>query len=94
MPRLMGLSSPTWERKFTGYMENGVGRSLTAHVCAVNKCLMSVSKVANAGNRVVFEGDGGYIEDKGTGERIWIVEKRGMYFIKRWVERGDKEGLS
>ena len=71
-------------------MENGFARSLTAQVCEVDKCLMSVSKVAKAGNRVVFEGNGGYIEDKETGERIWMVDKRGMYFIQIWVRRGDK----
>ena len=42
---------------------------MTAQICAVNKTLMSVSKIASKGNRVIFDDDGSYIEDKETGER-------------------------
>lgn len=77
-------------RKFTGVVETGAARSLTALVCAVNKCLMSVSKTAKAGDRVVCDDDeGNYMEDKQTKERIWMTETRGMYSITMWIERGD-----
>ena len=79
------------ERKFVGVTEEGVARSLTAQICAVNKTLMSVSKVAKAGNRVVFDDDGGYIEDKSTGERIWMEQIGGMYHVEIGVSR---EGFS
>ena len=50
------------ENKFTGFMGNGVAGSLAAHVCAVNECLMSASKIAKAGNRFIVDGEGDPIE--------------------------------
>ena len=55
--------------------------SLTAQVCTFSKSLMSVSKIAKAGHRVIFDDDGSFIEDKATGERIWMVENNGMYTL-------------
>ena len=75
------------EKRFIGYSEDGQSREITAQVCDVNKPLLSVSKIVNAGNRVVFDGDGGYIEDLQSGERIWMRPQGGMYHIKMWVQR-------
>ena len=75
------------EKKSIGVMENGVVRSLTAQVCAVDKCLISVSKIAKAGHRVVSEEDeGNYNEDKHTKERNWLIETRGVYSTKMWIK--------
>ena len=64
------------ERKFTGVTEEGVTRSLTAQVCEVNQGLLSVKKCIKAGNRVVFDEDtGSYIQDKQTGEKIWLEDR-------------------
>ena len=78
------------EKQFLGHTEDGVARSITAQVCEVNKALLSVSKVVRAGNRVVFDEDGSYIEDKTTGERLWLVEEGGMYALKMWVRSDGK----
>ena len=51
------------EKSFEGVLESGEVRGVTAQVCDVNKALMSVRKMVNAGNRVVFEPDGGYIHN-------------------------------
>ena len=75
------------ERKFLGFTEEGGQRCVTAQICAVNKTLMSVSKIASRGNRVVFDDAGSYIEDKTTGERTWMQQIGGMYHIKMWVSR-------
>ena len=75
------------ERKFLAVSEEGVQRGMTAQVAAINKMLMSVSKVARKGNRVVFDSDGSYIEDKASGERTWMRESGGMYYIDMWVSR-------
>ena len=72
------------ETKFLGFTEEGGAQGVTAQVCAVNKTLMSVSKIAAKGNRVVFDDDGSYIEDKATGERTWMRQVGGMYHIKMW----------
>ena len=83
----MESRSPTWERRFVGVTEDGVTRGMTTQICAVNKALMSVSKIARAGNEVVFDDDGSYIEDKPTGDRIWMAQVGGAYSIKLWVSR-------
>ena len=79
------------EKNFEGHTAEGHIRNLTTQVCEVNKALLSVSKIVKAGNRVVFgDGEGSYIEDKTTKERIWIEEEGGMYALKMWVR---KDGL-
>ena len=75
------------EKKFTATSAEGVVRNITAQVCSVNKALMSVKKVMKAGNRVVFDEDGSYVEDKLTGEKIWAKDDGGMFMIKLWVNR-------
>ena len=50
-------------------MDDGNAKEVTAQVCAVNKMLMSVSKVTSKGNRVTFDDDGSFIENKETAER-------------------------
>ena len=75
------------EKRFVGVCENGETRNMTAQVCDVNKALLSVKRMVQAGNRVVFEATGGYIEDAQTGERIHMKETGGMYMLKMWVQR-------
>ena len=43
------------EKKFIGHMANGSMRGITAQVTEVNKALMSVSRMLEMGNRVVFD---------------------------------------
>ena len=73
------------EKKMEAVTESGVARGITAQVCGVNKGLLSVAKVTGAGNRVVFSQRGSYIEDEQTGEKMWLMEKNGMYVLKTWV---------
>ena len=76
------------EKRFTGTSTEGISRKLTAQVCDVNKALLSVSKMTKNGNRVIFDSDGSYIEDKQTGERMNLTEKNGMYMLNLWTKRG------
>jgi len=75
------------EKKFVGTSEDGIARKITAQVCEVNKALLSVKKVMAAGNRVVFDETGSYIEDKKSGERMWLREDKGLFMLKLWVKR-------
>ena len=68
-----------------GTSEEATERTMTAQVCDVNKALWSVKRVVKAGNRMVFDEDGSYIEDKQTGEKMWMEENNGMYILKLWV---------
>ena len=33
------------------------------------------------------ESDGTYIEDKVTGEKIWVTDDGGIFMVKMWVNR-------
>ena len=60
---------------------------MAAQVADVNKALLSVSRIVKAGNRVVFDSEGSYIEHKTTGEWKPLEEKGGIYTLKIWVPR-------
>ena len=66
---------------------------MTVQIGAVNKTGMSVSKIARAGNRVVFDSEGSYIEDKHTREKLWMTKVGGMYSVKMWVSRTGATGF-
>ena len=78
------------EKRFKCTSTEGVERELTMQVCEVNKGLLSVSKIAQKQHRVVFDDEGSYIEDKATNEKLWLLERGGMYILKVWVR---KEGF-
>ena len=82
------------EKKFDGMTEEGIERMITAQVIAVNTAFLAVDKVVKAGTKVVFGDDeGSYIEDRRTGERIWMKEDGGMYSIRLWVRRKPASGF-
>ena len=53
----------------------------------VSQALLSVRELTRRNNRVVFDEEGSYIEDKMTGEKMWLKEVNGMYMLKMWVPR-------
>lgn len=75
------------EKVFKGVTAEGLQRTITSQVCEVNKSLLSVSKCVKAGNRVVFDEEEAYIEDKKTGDRMWLEATGGMYALKLWVRK-------
>ena len=75
------------EKKSVAVDEGGTTRKMTAQVTDVSKPLLSVSKIVQAGNRVVFAKEGSYVEDDETGERMYLKESGGMYMLKLWVKR-------
>ena len=74
------------KKEFNAKAADGATKNITAQVCEANKAFLSVSKVVKAGNRVVFDPEGSYIESKTTGERTWLTEENGMYALKVWVK--------
>jgi predicted small secreted protein len=80
------------EKNFVAVGESGIRRKMKAQVCDVNKALLSVARMVEAGNRVVFEKQeggkaGGYVEDTQTGERMYMKEANGMFMLKLWVKK-------
>ena len=76
------------EKSFVAMDEHGTTRGLKMQITDVNKSLLSVRRICQAGNRVILEDDHGWIEDKSTGECMPLQMKEGMYMIKMWVKRG------
>ena len=74
------------KNKFIAVNDSGVVRHMKAQVCDVNKALLIVHRVAQAGNRVVFSASGSFVQDEQTGETMPLEEKGGMYMLKLWVE--------
>ena len=64
---------------------DSVPRGVTAQVCDVHRPLMSVKRVCKNGNRVVFDDEGSYVENKATGEKIKVLEEDGEYVLDVWV---------
>ena len=73
------------EKAFIGVTEDGQEKQMNAQVCDVNKALLSVSKAVKAGNVIVFDEEGSYIENKITGQRTWLTDEGGTYALKMWV---------
>ena len=71
-----------------------MARQTRAQVCEVNKALLSVHRVVQAGNRVVFAASGSYVEDEHAGETMELIEKGGMYMLKLWVKAQGFSGLN
>ena len=56
----------------------------------VKKPLASAVNVARAGNRIVVDDQGGYIENKSTGERMEVRIERNTYVYDVQLEDGDE----
>ena len=41
--------------------------------------------MCEAGNRVVFDEGGSYVENKRTGERTELVKEKGSYILTVWI---------
>ena len=78
------------EKTFNTHTSGGSIRTITAQICDVNKPLLSVRKIVESGNRVVFEPHGSYIQDGKTQEKTKLDIVGGMYTLEVWVKEGEK----
>ena len=75
------------EKRFSVVTEEGKEKKMVLQVCEVIQGLLSVAKMMAAGNRVVFDPEGSFVESKNTGDRTWLKERGGMFIMKLWVRR-------
>ena len=59
---------------------------MKVQACEVDKALLSVHRVAQAGNRVVISASGSFVQDEQTSETMGLVEKGGMYMLRLRVK--------
>ena len=64
------------EQRFVAHTQEGFQKNIKAQVCDVNKALLSVRRFVDAGNKVVFDKNGSYIEDSVRKEKMHLVENR------------------
>ena len=75
------------EKVVTGQATNGMWCTMRFQICEVTKPLGSVSRICQAGSRVVFgpPEEGSYIEHIKTGKRTTLRQCKGLYYLDVWV---------
>ena len=63
--------------------------TMTFNVAGVCKPLVSAVKVVEAGNRIVMDAEGSYVENKKTGERMQLRSKKGVFVFDVKYQDGD-----
>jgi hypothetical protein len=66
-------------------LENGARTLATFQVADVSRPLMSVAKVCEMGNRVLFGANGGVIMNLATGSCTPFTKRDGIYVFSMWV---------
>ena len=69
------------EKTIKPITREGGETSMKFQLCPVNKALGSVSKIVKNGSRVIFDESGSYIQNKKTGNVIWLREQDGLYML-------------
>ena len=90
--------SVRWGREVPKPKEiNGIGDeqftgpvAIRFNISNVQRPLAAASKVAGQGNRIVLEGNGGYIESIATGDRIALRLERGVYVFDVVLPNGER----
>ena len=75
------------EKVVRGQTMNGMWCSMKFQVCSVTKPLGSVSRMCQAGSRVIFcpPEEGSYIEHVATKKRTFLRQSHGLYFLDMWI---------
>ena len=82
------------ERDVKGITDDSQELGMTFQVAKVRGPLGSVRRICEAGNRVVFDEDGSYIENKVSKKRVNIDKVKGVYMLKLWVKRQESLGVN
>ena len=70
------------EQEVMAVTHDGQEITFKAQVTDVHRPLMSVSRICDRGNRVVFESQGGYIQSLTTGEKIHVRRDHNVYRLQ------------
>jgi hypothetical protein len=75
------------EKTVRGKTLDGMWCSMTFQSCDVTKPLGSVSRICQAGSRVIFgpPNEGSYIEHVKTKRKTWLRQARGLYYLDMWI---------
>ena len=73
------------KKEVKGVTEQGMDLTMDMRIAEVKKPLGSVRRFCEANNKVVFDEEGSYIENKRNGQRIPIKKENGVYYMTMWV---------
>ncbi len=82
------------ERDIKGVTEDGQEVGMTFQVTKFRGPLGSVRRICEAGNKVVFDEDGSYTENKKPKKKIIIEKVKGVYVLKVWVKEKDQQEVN
>jgi hypothetical protein len=74
------------EKRFDMVTAEGNWAEATFQVAEVTRPLCSVTKICDRGNRVVFEAEGGYIQNYATGVKTKFSRQNNVYVMEMFVE--------
>ena len=77
--------------KVVRFEKDGVECGMRYLITDVKKPLAAVSSMVDEGNRVVFDAEGSFIENKATGKRIELERANGTFVMKLNIDTGKKE---
>ena len=66
-------------------LSNGAKTIATFQVADVSRPLMSVSKLCEMGNRLIFGANGGFILNLQSGEAAPFIKNEGVYTFEMWI---------
>ena len=72
---------------------DGTWTELVFQLAAINKPLVSVSKLIEQGYRVVFDERGSYIVHKKTQKIIWMRKERGVFVVDAYIAKNPDQGF-
>ena len=73
------------QKEVTMITNEGQNVNVLYQVADVSRTLTSVSRVCDAGNRVIFESWGGYIQNLQTGSTTTFERKSNVYELTGWM---------
>jgi hypothetical protein len=79
------------QRDIEAQTSEGAGATMTFQVADVKGALGSVHRICEAGNRVVFDDEGSYIECKSTKSKSVIDKVNGVYYLYLWCIRNGSQ---
>ena len=79
------------KKNLQGFTDSGQNIGITFQVTECSKLLASVRKMCEAGNRVVFDEDGSYIQNKQTGVKTIVNKHNGTYAFNMWIQVSDDD---
>ena len=82
------------ETSIIGVNALGMPAGMTCQVAYVKSTLGSVRRVCEAGNKVIFDEEDSYIENKSNGVRTPLVKENGVYYLHIWVPKSSFAGRS